>query len=66
MGDQLLFFAPFSNQRKANKKEAMELDNEIESRLSAAQTTLTIQVGQTSWYVGYDVSARHVVLCRQA
>lgn len=39
----------------------MELDNEIESRLSAAQTTLTIQVGQTSWYVGYDVSARHVL-----
>lgn len=33
-----------SNQRKANKKEAMELDNEIESRLSAAQTTLHIQV----------------------
>lgn len=33
-----------SNQRRANKKEAMELDNEIESRLSAAQTTLNIQV----------------------
>ena len=35
-----------SNQRRANKKEAMELDNEIESRLTAAQNTLTIQASE--------------------
>ncbi len=40
--DFIIIFA--SNQRRANKREAMELDDEIESRLSAAQTTLNIQV----------------------
>ena len=33
-----------SNQRRATKREAVELDNEIESQLNAAQTTLHIQV----------------------
>ena len=33
-----------SNQRRATKKEARELDVEIESRLSDARTTLQIQV----------------------
>ena len=51
-----------SNQRKANKKEAMELDDEIESRLSAAQTTLHIQVrGQ-----GSDGCGVMVCMCRLA
>lgn len=40
-----------------NKKEAIELDNEIESRLTAAQNTLHIQVcsdtlvGVVTWYM---------------
>ncbi len=34
----------YSTQRQAIKREAVELDQEIESRLSDAQTTLHIQV----------------------
>lgn len=42
----ILWSLLLSNQRRANKKEALELDNEIENRLSAAQTTLHIQVSK--------------------